>query len=392
MVGLAQAGHAAVVAHQEGPPGLAVVLVLRTLGHVSLVDAAVVVQQHARYVYAIGAGHAVLTVVAGYDGVTQVEFRYLLQEGVVFLRQWLQRGVSAQVVLQVFHIGHATQHGEHAGPSAREAERPRGDAAFRLSLPETGHEIVGQIAQPASQEGLHDHGGNTSLLQLPIEVDGIGVSVVHLLGVLPVHVVKLYLHKVPLVFVVLGEQIIKHLHVSMIGKTQVADAPGFTFLEQEVQHAVVQVALMEVFHAASSHAVQEHVVDVIHLQFLEGVMVHGKGTLSGLRLGREVGELGGYIVALAGMPAQGDAHGPLREALAIGGGSVKIVHAMLDGVVHLAVDHLLVYLLLLVTHLLGGQAHAAISQEGDFLLGLGILPIGHLAQGDGAGLLAWLAR
>ncbi len=58
----------------------------------------------------------------------------------------------------------------------------------------------------------------------------------------PVHVVQLDLYEVPFQFVVAGEQVVKDFDVSMIGESEVADASGFTLFQQEVQHAVVQIA------------------------------------------------------------------------------------------------------------------------------------------------------
>ena len=57
---------------------------------------------------------------------------------------------------------------------------------------------------------------------------------------------------------------------------------------------------------------------------------------------------------------------------------------MLNGVVNLLVDHFLVNLGIVVTAerfaVGGGQTHHAVAQDGNFLVGLGILAIGHLAH------------
>ena len=57
---------------------------------------------------------------------------------------------------------------------------------------------------------------------------------------------------------------------------------------------------------------------------------------------------------------------------------------MLDGVIDLLVDHLLVDLgVIVATEGLAvgcGQTHHAVTQDGDFLMGLGVLAIGHLAH------------
>ena len=55
-----------------------------------------------------------------------------------------------------------------------------------------------------------------TLLQLRIEVVGIGVAGIYLLGMLPVEVVELYLHEVPLILIVLGEEVVEYLDVTVI--------------------------------------------------------------------------------------------------------------------------------------------------------------------------------
>ena len=69
VVGLPELGHSTVVAHQEGAASLPIVGVLAAFGHIALVDALVVVEQDGRNINAVGAGHAILAVVAGNRGV-----------------------------------------------------------------------------------------------------------------------------------------------------------------------------------------------------------------------------------------------------------------------------------------------------------------------------------
>ena len=59
------------------------------------------------------------------------------------------------------------------------------------------------------------------------------------------------------------------------------------------QEAVVQIAGTEGFHAAHADAVQQEVVDVVHLQVAEGAVIHGKGLFAAVRAGTEVGQLCG---------------------------------------------------------------------------------------------------
>ena len=74
-----------------------------------------VVGEHTRDVDAVGARHAILAVVAG-DGVVTHDFvGDAVEELLLLVGQLLQRAVGAQVLLEVFHIGHAAQHRQHAG-------------------------------------------------------------------------------------------------------------------------------------------------------------------------------------------------------------------------------------------------------------------------------------
>ena len=109
VVGLTEFGYAAVIAYKECAAGLTVVAVGAADGEVALIDALVVVQEHSGYVDAVGAGHAVLAVVAG-DGRVFVHLAgSLLEEGLVIIGQGHERGVGADIVLQVLHVGHAAE-------------------------------------------------------------------------------------------------------------------------------------------------------------------------------------------------------------------------------------------------------------------------------------------
>ena len=127
VVRLTQFGHAAVIADKEGATCGGEMGILLALRQVALGQAFVVVQQDRRNIQSVRAGHTIFAIVAG-DG---VELHHLcgrlLQEGEVLLRERFQRGEVAQIVLQVLHAGHATQHGLHTGQAASETEGPRGN-------------------------------------------------------------------------------------------------------------------------------------------------------------------------------------------------------------------------------------------------------------------------
>ena len=114
VVGLAQFGHAAVIADKEGLASAGIVGVIAVSGEVTLGNALVVVGEYARNVDAIGARHAVLAVVAGNGVVAHNLVGDAIEKVLLLVGEFLKRTVGAQVLLEVLHIGHAAQHGEHA--------------------------------------------------------------------------------------------------------------------------------------------------------------------------------------------------------------------------------------------------------------------------------------
>ena len=113
--------------------------------------ALVVVDEDARDINAIGARHAVLAVVAG-NGLNAHDLlsHLFVQELLLFLGQRLQWAVAEQVVLEVFHIGHAAQYGEHAFESACVAESPRGHRLLWLPLLQFRHDELWQAGQSSA--------------------------------------------------------------------------------------------------------------------------------------------------------------------------------------------------------------------------------------------------
>ena len=214
-------------------------------------------EQNGRNVQTIRAGHTILAVVAG----NRVELHHpcsrLLQELEILLRQRLQWSVGAQVVLQMLHTGHAAQHGMHARQAAGKTERPRSHAHLRLALLEAGHNGARHVGEPTAQQRFHDDSRNTALFQFAIQIFGICIPRIDLLGVLPVQIIQLDLHEVPLVFIVSGEQIIEYPDISVIRKTEIANTSRLALLQQKVEDTVIHVAVFKLLHAAThTHAMQ----------------------------------------------------------------------------------------------------------------------------------------
>ena len=105
------------------------------------VHSLVVVGEVARYVDAIGAGHAVFAGGAGNGG----EARHLVgdigQQLVLGLGTHLQRRESLDVLLDVLHTVHAAQRGQDVGVGAYPAESPARRAVVRTD----SLQLVGQF-------------------------------------------------------------------------------------------------------------------------------------------------------------------------------------------------------------------------------------------------------
>ena len=71
---------------------------------------------------------------------------------------------------------------------------------------------------------------------------------------------------------------------------------------------------------------QQIVVEVVRIELPEGVAVHLQGRLGGLVA--EVGQLGGNVIAAAGITAEGDAGRLFAQALQVSGGCIKVVDAV----------------------------------------------------------------
>ena len=181
-----------------------------------------------------------------------------------------------------------------------------------------------------------------------------------------------------MVLVVHGQHLVEYLFIAVERESEVADAACLALLHQEVHHAIVHVAGVEFVHAAT-YCVQQVVVDVVDLQVLHRFPVHLDAGLAALRRRVEVGELRGHEIFLTLVATQRNARTGLRLALTVDGRRVEIVHAVLDGVVHLAVNHLLVVVVLVFG--LRRQAHHAIAQQRHLVVTGGVVAVGHLAHG-----------
>ena len=151
MVRLTQARYAAVVTHEEGPPGFPVVFVLRRGGHITLVDTLVVMGEDARNVQPVGTRHAILAGRTRYRRIFQHRLRRIFEQGKFLVRAHIERGEGADIVLQMLHVGHTAQYGQHTGKRGGETECPRSDALLRTALFQACVQIVRQSGKAAAQ-------------------------------------------------------------------------------------------------------------------------------------------------------------------------------------------------------------------------------------------------
>ena len=133
---------------------------------------------------------------------------------------------------------------------------------------------------------------------------------------------------------------------------------------------------------------EQHIVEIIDLQFFERIVVHRDRGLAAPCVGREVRELGGDIILVTRIAAEGDPHSMFRTSFAIGGRRVEVVHAVLDGIVGQPVDHLLVDFVVALSCAAfgnGRQAHASVAEDGNLVFCRRCRAVRHLIRGNGCG-------
>ena len=95
---------------------------------------------------------------------------------------------------------------------------------------------------------------------------------------LPVEIVELYLHEVPVVvaLVVPLQQGVEDRDVAVVAEAQVAYLAGLFLLHEPVEQAILGIAVVKLLGAvvAHAHAVQQQVINIIDLQLLERVVEH----------------------------------------------------------------------------------------------------------------------
>ena len=186
-------------------------------------------------------------------------------------------------------------------------------------------------------------------------------------GMSPVEIVHLYLHEVPVVFILMVEQPIECAHIPMIGESQMTYTSGLSLFEEVIEEVIVKETAFEVVHPSPTDAMQEVVVDVIDFQSFKRPEVHLFGLVEVPHIGSLIGHFGGDIEFLSWMTSQRIACEFLRPAPHIHGSSIKIIDTMSDGVIHHLID-----LVLIVR-----QSHHAKSQQRHLYVAAMLHSVGH---------------
>ena len=109
---------------------------------------------------------------------------------------------------------------------------------------------------------------------------------------------------------------------------------------------------------------QEVIVDIVDLKIFHGVVVHFDGFLPRLCGRVKIGQFGGHEIFIARIFMKRDTCRLLRMPHAVSRRCVKIIHTMLNGIVHQFIDHFLIDLRLFIFLLwFVGQSHHAIAQQ-----------------------------
>ena len=127
--------------------------------------------------------------------------------------------------------------------------------------------LVGHLGQRTATQGLHHHDLDSRFLEFIVKVLGIGVLLPALLverGMAPIEEIHLNLHEVPVILVVIVDKPVKHAHVAVIRKAQMAYAALLALADEEIEQTVVDETAVQVVQSTLPHAVHQIIVDVIH--------------------------------------------------------------------------------------------------------------------------------
>ena len=163
----------------------------------------------------------------------------------------------------------------------------------------------------------------------------------------PIEVVHLYLNEVPMVFIIVVKQVVESADITMITESEVTNSLGLALLEKEVQQAIIEETTFQSINATAADRVQQVVVDVIHLQLAETVLIHLFGAVELPKLLVLVAHLRCHIVFVARIAAKGTPYDLLITATTVHGSCIEIIDPVGNSIIHQTIN---VFLLTRQTH------------------------------------------
>ena len=117
---------------------------------------------------------------------------------------------------------------------------------------------VRKFRQTTAEQRFHDDCGDVQVGQAFVEIIGVDVVLVDIVCMLPVDVVHLNLHEVPVIFVMIVEEPFDDALVAVERESEVTDAAGFALFLHKVDGSVVDVAFLEGVPATQALAAVAH--------------------------------------------------------------------------------------------------------------------------------------
>lgn len=137
--------------NEEGPAGFTVMPILTVLGSIALVGASVAAQQNGWGVQSVEARHAIFAIIAWNGGAGEYHSHRILQQSHFDSRTRIERRGSVEVVLQMLHMRHTTQHCQHIRERPGKAGDPGDRTILRSVLFQTCHQVVVQFGKTSVQ-------------------------------------------------------------------------------------------------------------------------------------------------------------------------------------------------------------------------------------------------
>ena len=171
----------------------------------------------------------------------------------------------------MFHICHSAQNGQHHLRRTCKTESPRCHAVFRFTTLQTFHHMLRNIRQASAKQRFHYNCRDIAFLKFAIKIFSIYIVA---LCMTPVYIVHLYLHKIPVHLVVHGQNFIEHIYRTVERESQTTYSAGLALFHQIIDHAVVDISVLEHVDTAVSDRMQQIKINIVYLKFLERLLIH----------------------------------------------------------------------------------------------------------------------